>query len=100
MDNVASIVCGYNWAKTIVAPENGAKSNQVRANVIVEKPQIFFFSALTNSAVHVVRTANVQEMADFDIIDESISKATRRFISTEMTGNWLQLEKAPNTLNH
>lgn len=50
---------------------------------MVEKPQIFFFSEQTNSVVQVVRMANVHEIAVFANIDDSISKATRRFVSTE-----------------
>lgn len=41
----------------------GAVSNQILAQTIVEKAHIRFFSAVTNSVVHVVRMASVLEMA-------------------------------------
>lgn len=87
IDSVESAVCGINLPKTIVAPMNGAQSSHVRAYTIVEKPQIRFFSAHTSSVVHVVKMANVDDIATFDTIDASISKATRRFVSTDYHQN-------------
>lgn len=82
MDRVENDVCGINWPNTIVAPINGAQSNQIRAYTIVEKPQIFFFSTETNSVVQVVSMANVDDIAVFEIMALHIKKATRRLKST------------------
>lgn len=67
----------------MVAPTNGAVNSQMRAHTMVEKAQIFFFSSLTNSVVHVVNMANVDDMAIFDIIAEHMSNATRESPLTE-----------------
>lgn len=82
MAREAKAVCGINWPKTTVAPINGAPNSQKRAQHIVEKAQIFFFSLLTNSTVQVVKMAKVQDMAIFDIMAVNINKATRPSKST------------------
>lgn len=61
----------------MVAPTYGAVNSHIRAQTIVENPQIFFFSALTNSTVHVVNIASVDDVAVFSTIAENISSATR-----------------------
>lgn len=82
MESVANAVCGTNCPKTMVAPTNGAVSSQMRAQTIVEKAHIFFFSADTSSVVQVVRIANVDEMATLETIALHISRATRASVFT------------------
>ncbi len=68
----AIAVCGTHRPKTTVAPTNGAVSNQILAHTIVENAQIFFFSSHTNSVVHVVSMARVDDMATLDTIEIAI----------------------------
>lgn len=82
MAREANAVWGTNWPKTTVAPTNGAPSSQKRAQHMVEKAQIFFFSLLTNSTVQVVKMDRVHDMAILEIIADSISSATRPLIGT------------------
>lgn len=77
MAREANDVCGINWPKTTVAPIKGAPNSQKRAQQMVEKARIFFFSLLTNSTVQVVSMPKVQEMAILEIIAVNINKATR-----------------------
>lgn len=73
---VAIAVCGTHLPKTTVAPTNGAVSNQILAQTIVENAQIFFFSSRTNSVVHVVNIAKVDDIATLDTIEIAIRVAT------------------------
>ncbi|CAD7093445.1 unnamed protein product [Hermetia illucens] len=82
--NEANAVWGTSCPKITVAPINGAVSSHILAHTIVENAQICFFSALTNSVVHVVKSASVEDMADLDIIADSIKSATRLLPLTEM----------------
>lgn len=66
----------YHVPKTTVAPTNGAVSNQILAQTIVENAQIFFFSSRTNSVVHVVNIAKVDDIATLDTIEIAIKIAT------------------------
>lgn len=86
MASEANAVCGISWPKTMLAPTKGAVNSHMRAQTIVENAQIFFFSLDTNSVVHVVSMASVDEMAIFEIIAEHMSKATRElpFTATEL----------------
>lgn len=77
MAKEAKAVWGTNCPNTTVAPINGAPSNQKRAQQIVEKAQIFFFSLLTNSTVQVVRMAKVHDIAVLEHMAVNISNATR-----------------------
>lgn len=84
-------VCGINRPKMIVAPTNGAVSNQIRAQTIVERAQIFFFSGHTSSVVQVVSIARVEEMAIFEIIAEHMRRATWASPSTIVFVLWSYL---------
>lgn len=84
MASDAYTVCGINWPKTMVTPVNGAVNSQMRAHVIVEKAQIFFFSPVTSSVVHVANMANVDDIATFDTIAVHINSATR---ASPLTGD-------------
>lgn len=77
MLNVAIAVCGTQLPKTTVAPTNGAVNSQILAHTTVENAQIFFFSSHTNSVVHVVSIANVDDIATLDTMDIAIRTATR-----------------------
>lgn len=66
---VANAVCGTHLPKTTVAPTNGAVSSQTLAQTIVENAQTFFFSSHTNSVVHVVKIAKVDDIATLDTIE-------------------------------
>lgn len=73
----AIAVCGTHRPKTIVAPTNGAVSNHILAQTMVENAQIFFFSSRTSSVVHVVNIARVDDIAVFETIEIAIRIATR-----------------------
>lgn len=60
-----------------MAPTNGAVSSHIRAQTIVDKAQILFFSGHTSSVVQVVSVASVEDMAVFEIIAEHMRSATR-----------------------
>lgn len=79
-------VCGINWPNMMVAPTNGAVSNQIRAQTIVERAQTFFFSGHTSSVVHVVSMASVEEMAVFETMAEHMRRATRASPLTILDG--------------
>lgn len=83
IDSDAKAVCGINWPNTTVAPINGAVNNHILAQTIVEKPQIFFFSAQTSSVVQVVNIARVDEIAVFDTMAVHMNSATRASPCTE-----------------
>lgn len=85
MAREAKAVCGISWPKTTVAPINGAPNSQKRAQQMVEKARIFFFSLPTNSTVQVVNMASVQDMAALDTMADIINNATRLSISTATT---------------
>lgn len=76
IDKEAIAVWGTHLPKTTVAPTNGAVNSQIRAHTIVENAQIFFFSSHTNSVVHVVNIASVDDIATLDTIDIAIRIAT------------------------
>lgn len=78
-----------NLPKTTVAPTNGAVNNQILAQTIVENAQIFFFSSRTNSVVHVVKIARVEDIATFDTIEMAIKIATLASpVTVENKKNW------------
>lgn len=77
MLNVAIAVWGTHVPKTTVAPTNGAVNSHILAHTTVENAQIFFFSAQTNSVLHVVSMARVDDIATLDTIDMAIRIATR-----------------------
>lgn len=73
---VAIAVWGTHRPNTTVAPTKGADSNQILAQTTVENAQIFFFSSRTNSVVHVVSIAKVDDIATLDTIEIAIKIAT------------------------
>lgn len=60
----------------MVEPTNGAVNSQIRAQTMVENAQIFLLSAGTNSVVHVVNMASVEEIAILETIAVHMNSAT------------------------